>query len=136
MVFKKSMPDLKGVKEKAAGVGDATKAKIESSLQELKNAMGLFEQFGFRASKLKVGMGVIPEVSTSISGSLDKVQAEKIAQLMEQYKDNKLLATMLKALITAKEIRDRVDLPYFTGVKLDVTLGIPPKISFDLQELP
>jgi hypothetical protein len=41
---------------------------------------------------------------------------------------------MLKSLVTAKEIRDRVELPYFTGAKLDIKLGVPPKISFDLQE--
>jgi hypothetical protein len=54
--------------------------------------------------------------------------------LIEDHKDNKLLVSMLKALITAKEVRDRVDLPYFTGTKLDIKLGVPPKISFDLQE--
>jgi hypothetical protein len=134
MVFNKGMPDLKGVKEKAADMGEATKAKIDETLEEFKKAINLFGKFGFKVSKFKVGMGVLPEISTSVSGSLEKVQAENIKQLIEDHKDNKLLVSMLKALITAKEVRDRVELPYFTGAKLDIKLGVPPKISFDLQE--
>lgn len=134
MVLKKGMPDLKGVKQKAADMGGATKAKLDETLEEFKKAMNLFEKFGFKVGKFKVGMGVLPEISTSLSGSLEKVQVENIKQLIEDHKDNKLLVSMLKALITAKEVRDRVELPYFTGAKLDIQLGIPPKISFDLQE--
>ena len=134
MVLKKGMSDLKGVKEKAADMGGATKAKIDETLEEFKKATNLFGKFGFKVGKFKVGMGALPEVSTSVSGSLEKVQVQNIKQLIEDHKDNKLLVSMLKALITAKEVRDRVELPYFTGAKLDIKLGVPPKISFDLQE--
>ena len=128
------MPDLKGVKEKAADMGGATKAKIDETLDEFKKATNLFGKFGFKVGKFKVGMGALPEISTSVSGSLETVQVENIKQLIEDHKDNKLLVSMLKALVTAKEVRDRVELPYFTGAKLDIKLGVPPKISFDLQE--
>ena len=134
MGLKKGMPDIKGVKGKAADLGGATKAKIDETLEEFKNATVLFGKFGFKVGKFKVGMGALPEITTSVSGSLEGVQVENISQLIEDHKDNKLLASMLKALITAKEVRDRVELPYFTGAKLDIKLGVPPKISFDLQE--
>jgi hypothetical protein len=134
MGLKKGIPDLKGVKEKAADIGGATKAKIDETLEEFKNAINLFGEFGFKVGKFKVGMGALPEINTSVSGSLEKVQVENIKQLIVDHKDNKLLVSMLKALITAKEVRDRVELPYFTGAKLDIKLGVPPKISFDLQE--
>ena len=134
MGLKKGMPDIKGVKGKAADIGGATRAKIDETLDEFKNATVLFGKFGFKVGKFKVGMGALPEITTSVSGSLEGVQVEKISQLIEDHKDNKLLASMLKALITAKEVRDRVELPYFTGAKLDIKLGVPPKISFDLQE--
>ena len=134
MVLKKGMPNIKGVKDKAADIGGAAKAKIDESLEEFKKATDLFGKFGFKVGKFKVGMGALPEITTSVSGSLEGVQVENIKQLIEAHKDNKLLASMLKALVTAKEIRDRVELPYFTGAKLDIKLGVPPKISFDLQE--
>ena len=134
MVLKKGMPDIKGVKEKASDLGGATRAKIDETLEEFKKATDLFGKFGFKVGKFKVGMGALPEITTSVSGSLEGIQLENIKQLIEDHKDNKLLTSMLKALATAKEVRDRVELPYFTGAKLDVKLGVPPKISFDLQE--
>jgi hypothetical protein len=134
MVLKKGMPDIKGVKEKASDLGGATKAKIDETLEEFKKATDLFGRFGFKVGKFKVGMGALPEITTSVSGSLEGIQLENIRQLIEDHKDNKLLTSMLKALVTAKEVRDRVELPYFTGAKLDVKLGVPPKISIDLQE--
>ena len=134
MVLKKGMPDIKGVKGKASDLGGAARAKIDETLEEFKNATALFGKFGFKVGKFKVGMGALPEITTSVSGSLEGVQVENISQLIEDHKDNKLLTSMLKALITAKEVRDRVELPYFTGAKLDIKLGVPPKISFDLQE--
>ena len=134
MALKKGMPDLKGVKEKAVEVGGATREKLDETLEEFKNATSLFGKFGFKVGKFKVGMGALPEISTSVSGSLEGVKVDSIKQLIEEHKDNKLLASMLKALIMAKEVRDRVELPYFTGAKLDIKLGVPPKISFDLQE--
>lgn len=134
MVLKKGMPDIKGVKEKASDLGGAAKAKIDETLEEFKNATDIFGKFGFKVGKFKVGMGALPEITTSVSGSLEGIQVEKINQLIEEHKDNKLLTSMLKALVSAKEIRDRIELPYFTGAKLDIKLGVPPKISFDLQE--
>ena len=128
------MPDLKGVREKAADMGGATKAKIDETLDEFKKATDLFGKFGFKVGKFKVGMGALPEITTSLSGSLEAVQVENVKKLIEDHQDNKLITTMLKALVTAKEVRDRVELPYFTGAKLDIKLGVPPKVSFDLQE--
>jgi DNA mismatch repair ATPase MutL len=134
MDLKKGVSDLKSVKEKAGDLGGAVKAKIDESLEEFKKAIDLFGKFGFKVGKFKVDMGALPEITTSVSGSLEGVQLEKIKQLVEEHKDNKFLSSMLKALVAAKEVRDRVELPYFTGVKLDIKLGVPPKISFDLQE--
>ena len=58
-----------------------------------------------------------------------------LQKLTEEHKDNKLLAGMLNALIRAKQVRDRVDISYFTGTTLNVKLGVPPSISFDLEEI-
>jgi hypothetical protein len=134
MGLKKGMPDLKGVKDKASDLGGAAKAKIDETLEEFKKATDVFGKFGFKVGKFKVGMGALPEITTSVSGSLEGIQVEKVNQLIKDHQDNKLLTSMLKSLVTAKEIRDRVELPYFTGAKLDIKLGVPPKISFDLQE--
>ena len=69
MVLKKGMPDLKGIKEKAADMGAATKAKIDETLEEFKKAINLFGKFGFKVGKFKVSMG--PHLLVSIEVSLE-----------------------------------------------------------------
>jgi hypothetical protein len=133
--MKLKSPSLGDVKEKASEASGDAMAKVNEMVDELKSALALFEKFGFRAGKFKMDMGALPSVSTSISGSLDKVEVGGLEKLIEEHKDNKLLCGMLKALVKAKQVRDRVELDYFTGTTLNVQLGVPPKISFDLQEI-
>ena len=133
--MKLKSPSLGDVKGKATEVAGESMAKANEMMDELKTALALFEKFGFRAGKFKMDMGAIPAISTTISGSLDKVEVDGIQNLIEEHKENKLLCAMLKTLIKAKQVRDRVDLDYFTGTTLDIKLGVPPKISFDLQEI-
>jgi hypothetical protein len=127
-----SMGDVKGITTEVAG---ESMEKVNQMVDELKSALALFEKFGFRAGKLKMEMGAMPAISTSISGSLDKVEVDSLQKLIEEHKDNKLLSAMVKGLIGAKQLRDRIELNYFTGTTLKVKLGVPPKISFDLQEM-
>jgi hypothetical protein len=126
------MEDVKGKATEAAG--DAM-AKVNEMVDEIKTALAVFEKFGFRAGKLKMDFTPIASVATSISGSLDKVEKESLEKLIEEHQENKLLCGMLKALIKAKQVRDRVEVDYFTGTTLNVQMGIPPKISFDLKEI-
>ncbi len=128
-------PNLGDVKGKATEVAGESMAKVHEMVDELKSALALFEKFGFRAGKLKMEMGPVPSISTSISGSLEKVEVGGLQKLIEEHRDNKLLSAMLKGLIGAKQLRDRIELNYFTGTTLNVKLGVPPKISFDLQEV-
>jgi len=127
-----SLGDVKGVATEVAG---ESMEKVNEMVDELKSALALFDKFGFRAGKFKMELGAMPAISTSISGSLDKVDVDSLQKLIEEHKDNKLLSAMVKGLIGAKQLRDRIELNYFTGTTLKVKLGVPPKISFDLEEM-
>ncbi|MGD8386450.1 MAG: hypothetical protein PVG49_04885 [Desulfobacteraceae bacterium] len=109
-------------------------AKVDDMVDDLKSALGVFESFGFRASKLNMELGAMPAISTSISGSLDKVDVEGLKKLIEENEQNKLLCGMLNALIKARQLRDRIEMDSFTGTTLDIKLGAPPKLSFHLRE--
>jgi hypothetical protein len=133
--MKLKTPGMGDVKGKATEMAGDAMAKVNEMIDELKSALALFEKFGFRAGKLKMDMGAMPAVSTSLSGSLDKVEVGGLQKLIEEHKKSKLLSGMLNALIRAKQVRDRVDINYFTGTTLNVKLGVPPSISFDLEEI-
>jgi len=96
----------------------------------------MLESFGFKVGAFSVGMGIVPEVNTTIVGSLNAVKVDELQELIDKNEDKKLLKACLGALITAKEFQQQADLLQFQQVTLEVKLGIPPKIGFDLQEAP
>ena len=135
MVLGKGLDSLKDKKDLAADLGKKAGESVGEMLNELKSALSIFQALGFRADRLKMGgIGVgLPEMSTSIHGSVENIQAEKVNELSEQHKDNKLISMMLGALIKVKEISDHLDIGNMKGVRMEVKLGAMPKISVDLQ---
>jgi hypothetical protein len=107
--------------------------KINSLLGEYSQAVESLKALGFKVGKLHLEMGILPQISTSIRGSIDDIDPVKVQEIMDGNPDKKLLAAILSALLTVFRIRDMVDLKSSKDVVLDVTLGVPPKVSVDLQ---
>ena len=131
---------LKGAREKASEVGDkavemggVAADKVNQLIDEYTRATERMEGFGFQVTRFHVGMGVLPEINASIYGSLRNIDEGEIQRMIDESGDQKLLVGMLKALLTAKELQVRAKLEQFGAVALEVKLGLPPKIDFDLQ---
>lgn len=119
---------FKAVAETAMDVSNAGIGKVNELLDEYKMALDLLGKFGFTVGKFQFDMGVLPEIRTSISGSIANVQADELKQMAEARADEKLLAAILNALVNAKGFYDRLQLKSST-VTADVKLGLPPGIS-------
>jgi len=127
------LKDLMGaVKEKTEGLGDLATGKLEVWLGEYKKAMAVLETFGFKVGKFTVDMGVLPEIHTSISGSIEDIQEDKMKKMIEEHQSEALLVSLLKALITTRRCWEHVELK-LTGVMMNVTLGVPPKIGVEVH---
>ena len=131
---------LKEAKEKAADLSERASEmsglaadKLNAVLDDYSVAVETFETFGFELTRFRVGMGVLPEINTSIRGSLKRVDIGEIKELIEKNEGKKILCAMLNTLLTAKDIQARANLVKFGQVALDVKLGIPPSISFELE---
>jgi hypothetical protein len=135
IMLEKVFQKVKFKKGKATELGKKAAESIGQMLNEMKEALSLFENLGFTADKVKIGgIGVaLPSLSTSLHASIGNIQIEKARELSEQHKDNKLIVMMIDAIIKVKEISDRVEIENLNGVKMDVKLGPAPKISVDLQ---
>lgn len=128
-----SLKDLMSTfKEKTDELGDVAKEKVNEWLDEYKKAIAFLDTFGFRVGKFNFGIGIIPEINTSISGSIENIREDSLKKMIEEHQAEKLLISLLNALIMAKRIREHVELP-LTGVTLDVTLGALPKITISLH---
>lgn len=109
----------------------ASMGKMSELLDDYKKAITVMETFGFTVGKLEVEMGLPPKVLTSILGSIENIQTEKLNKVIEEHQGEALLAALLKSLVLIKQISKSLDLK-LTGVILKVTLGIPPKIDAEI----
>jgi len=117
---------------KTEGLGDVAKGKVNEWLDEYKKAMAVLEKLGLKVGKFTVGMGIFPEIHTSISGSIENVREDGLKRLIEEHQAETLLVSMLNALITARRFWEHMELK-LTGVVMNLTLGVPPKINVEVH---
>jgi hypothetical protein len=116
--------------DKIAGLLDE---KINMLLGEYSQTVSTLQTLGLDVGKIRVEMGLLPQVSTTIRGSVNDLDPEKIQKVLDSNPDKKLLNAILSALLTLVRIREVVDLKNSKDVVLDVTLGMPPKVSAQLE---
>jgi hypothetical protein len=131
--FKEAKEKATDLTEKAAEVRGVAADKLNAVLDDYSVAVETFESFGFKMTQFRVGMGLLPEINTSIRGSLKRVKEDEINELIEKNEGKKILIAMLRALLAAKDMQARAKLVNFGQLVLDVKLGIPPSISFNLE---
>ena len=119
---------LEAFREQTEGLTDVAKGKVNEWLDEYKKAIAILEMLGFTVGKFTVGMGMLPEIHTSISGSIENIREESLKKIIEEHKEETLLVSLLNALIMARRFWERAELK-LTGVTLDVTLGVPPHVK-------
>jgi hypothetical protein len=124
--------DWTGIVEKGKqGLLCASMGKLSEWLDEYKKAITVMETFGFTMGKLEVETSLPPKVHTSILGSINNIQTEKLNKLIEEHRGETLLVTILKSLVLVRQIWECLELK-LTGVVLKVTLGVPPKIDAEI----
>jgi len=82
-----------------------------------------------------MGMGIIPEIGATLTGSVETLDAEKIKKLIEKHQDNKILISILEALRTASNFKELLGELPFKGVQVNVDLSLPPKIAVSFLQL-
>ncbi len=120
------------LKEKTEEIEGVAKEKLLEGMDEFKKAVAILETFGFRIGRFTVGMGILPEISTSLTGSIENISEEGLKQIIQDHPADKLLISLIDALILARRLWAHVQLN-LTAVTLNVTLGLTPKIAVDIH---
>jgi predicted regulator of amino acid metabolism with ACT domain len=76
-----------------------------------------------------VTMGLLPEVSAKLIAAAANINVQLLEEMIKKKSEQKTLVTVLKALQTAYNVRDQLGDLGLGGIEIDLTLGIPPKIS-------
>ena len=106
--------------------------KAVQFLTDYKNATKQLEALGFKVGAMTIGMGVLPEVHTSLVGDINSIDVPRLTAMMNDKSDDKLLASLLKALIMAKTVHAHVE-STLKSVTLQIKLGIPSSVSVELS---
>lgn len=116
----------------AGGVMDAGVDKVHSVIREFNETMPTIKALGLSVRHIAFGMGLVPEVSATLIGSIEALEQDKIDELAKKHQDNKTTTLILEALKTASNLKDQLGDLGLRGVQVDVKLGLPPKIEVGL----
>lgn len=114
------------------GVGDLARAKVKEWLADYKKAAAALETFGFTVGKFSVAMGALPEIHTSLVGSIENVREDRLRAMIDERQSEDLLVSLLRTLIWARWGWEQME-SKLTAVTLHVTLGFPPKLSAEIH---
>lgn len=143
MDVKKLGNPLQGVQEKTQTVtGQLTEQVSEISavaqeqfnavLEEYQKILPVAESLGLSVGSFKVEMGLVPEIKTSLVGSVERINKEAVQKLIAEHPTNKLLSTVLNALLITKDLQQRLHIKALKGITVDIKLGVSPHVSVHL----
>ena len=133
MVFKKIATQAQ---EKAAGVSAGALEKIDEVINEFNAMLPFVEELGLSVASFNIEAGLLPQIKTSLVGSIDNIKDETVESLITEHENNKLLVAVLSAVLMAKNIHQKLEGAYISVLKdlvIDIKLGIPPSISCRFQ---
>jgi hemoglobin-like flavoprotein len=118
--------------EKVAEVAVAAQEKVDAVIDEFNNMLPVAEELGLKLTSFNIEAGILPQVNATLVGSIDNIKNEAVECLIAANESNKLLVSVLNAILMAKSIHQRLGVAYISILKdliIDVKLGVPPSIS-------
>jgi hypothetical protein len=127
--FKKKVSDAR---DKLTEGSSLSTEKVNQILGEYRQAIASLEPFGLKVGKMRVLVSIPPEISTTIIGSIEQIDEDRVREMLEKNSEKKLLSAILSALLTTIHVRETIDLGNLKTVRIDISLGIPPRVAVDL----
>ena len=125
-------PRFDKIKEAAAGAVGAGMDKAQEIMREFNDTIPTLRALGLSVRNISFGLGLMPEVAATLVGSIDALVSEKIDGLAKEHQKNKTAVFVLEALKTAANLKEQLNQFGVRGVKVDVKLGVPPKVEVGL----
>jgi hypothetical protein len=124
------------IQEETGELADIAQDKIDLVISEYKRLIPYVEELGLTVQGFSIEAGLLPQVKTTLIGSIDKIKPEAIERIKKENENNKLLVAILNAVLMAKKCHQQLESVYISILKdivVDIKLGIPPSISIRFQ---
>jgi len=106
--------------------------KAQQMTREFNDTIPTIKALGLSVSNVSLGMGIVPEIGATLTGSVEALDQQRLKDMIERHRENKIVTTILEALGTASRLKDQLSQIGFKGIRVDVKLGIPPKVEVGL----
>ncbi len=116
----------------AGAVGGMAEAKLIEWMDDYNQATATLKTLGFEIGKFTIGMGLLPEVHTTLTGKVSDIRKDRVELLMHEHHGHATTVTLLKGLLLARQVADHVQ-GALESVTLHVTLGLPPSVNVELH---
>jgi hypothetical protein len=110
--------------------------KGQQVLREFNDLIPTLRALGLGFSDVSVKLGLPPEISATLTGSVDVLDRDAIRELIDQHRNNKTLTIILEALVTASSFKEQLTDLGFRGLALHVRLGMFPSVKLGLLPQP
>lgn len=120
------------VQDQVTEVSAAAQEKINFLLEEYQKVIPIAENMGLSIGSFKVEMGILPEIKTSLVGSIDKINKEAVQKLIVDNQNNKIVVTILNAILLTKDLQEKWKIKALKGITVEIKLGVSPNISVHL----
>lgn len=118
--------------EQVTEISAAAQEQFNAILEEYQKVLPLAESLGLSVGSFKLEMGLVPEIRTTLIGSVERINKESVQKLIADHPSNKLLGAILNALLITKDLQQKLNIKSLKGIAVDVKLGIAPNVSVHL----
>ena len=85
--------------ETAAKVGTAAQEQIDAIIDEFNAMLPFAEELGLSVASFDIEAGLLPQIKTSLVGSIDYIYNEAEERLISDLESKKLLVALLNAVL-------------------------------------
>ena len=120
------------IREQTSEMSAAAQSKIDLVLQEYQKFLPYAEELGLKVDSFSIEAGILPQIKTSLTGSIDNINIETVERIKTENANNKLLIAVFNAILLAIKCNEKLESVYISVLKdiiIDIQLGIPPAIS-------
>jgi Rad3-related DNA helicase len=118
--------------EQVTEISAAAQEQLNDILEEYQKILPLAESLGLTIGSFKLEMGLVPEIRTSLIGSVERINKEAVQKLIAAHQNNKLLVMILNALLITKDLQHKLNIKALKGIQVDIKLGISPNVAVHL----
>ena len=118
---------------KLGGLADLSIEKLKEVIEDVNTALPIVEKVGYKAKELEIELGLTPGISIHFEKFCD-ASIEEIEKILKENEDKKILATLIRTLTKADELRAGMKLGKFIFSEVELELGINPKVKMKYLE--